>query len=232
MAKKKQKAPNVKIEWLNHLLGFLGVILGVLIAFWLNNWAQNRKELQVARVALSNIQNELERNRESLDSVILENETQLAFFEAYLVKTADDMKFLGKPGYFDSVQAIYPHLLKGENDVTVSVSLYELPDVAWRTTLNSTTLSAIDFELVYHLNEAYSLQQKLSQMDKQLIDGLINIKLDQKKAMSNIQETLGTSLQLAKKLRDRNYPECLTEIEAFMGGAEPDTASAPTDTIK
>jgi uncharacterized protein YeeX (DUF496 family) len=229
---KQRKAAKVKIEWLNHLLGFLGVILGVLIAFWLNNWAQDRKEMKIARVALANIRNEVARNLESLDSVILLNQRQMSFFDAYLEYTTDDMGFRGEQRYIDSLKQLYPEYIQDKNNVTVSLRLYELPDVAWRTTLNSSVLSAIDFELVYHLNETYSLQQKLSQMDKQLIDGVISIKMDQKKAMTNLQETLDASLQLAVKLKDRNYPEVLTEIDIFTGVLKKEAVEAASDTIR
>ena len=33
-----------KIEWLNHFVGFVSVVLGVLMAFWLNSWNESRKE--------------------------------------------------------------------------------------------------------------------------------------------------------------------------------------------
>lgn len=215
MAKKKAKTTS-RIDWLNHLLGFFGVILGVLIAFWLNSAAQERKERQVASIALQNIKAEIERNMAAIDDALDKNKMQLQFFNAYTDLVGNDMRFLGSASQRDSLYAIYPDYMDKKGGVTVNLNLYELPDVAWVTTANTSVVAAIDFELMYTLSETYNIQSRLSDLDKLLLEDLRSFNSGGRQVMLNLQQTLSTSLQLTGQLRHKKYPEALQKIDAFL----------------
>lgn len=49
-----------KIDWSNHFVNFLSVILGVYLAFWVNEWAKNREKLDEKETYLKAMTEELE----------------------------------------------------------------------------------------------------------------------------------------------------------------------------
>jgi hypothetical protein len=232
MAKQKKKAPKVKIEWLNHVLGFAGVVLGVLIAFWLNNWAGNRREQQIAEVALKNIRSEVARNQSAMDTLVQVNARQLDFLNAYLPLVDDNMTFLGSSSQFDSLQAQFPDLLLARGRLDIEIELLGLPEVAWKTSLNSSILSSIDFNLLYVINESYDLQEKVAGIDNLLISDLRNIGNGRKNDFHSFQRTLGTYMQLSEQLLLEKYPRCLKEIDLFLADGSRDTDALVLDTIK
>ncbi len=216
MAKRK-KTDKRKIDWLNHSVGFVSVVIGVIIAFWLNSWAIENKERKIAKVALQNIRSEIVKNSLSLDTLIDLNRRQLLGLETYVPKLDKDMWFVGSSAEFDSLRMRFPDLIISRGRLNIGIELYSLPDVAWKTSLNSSVLSSTDFELVYMLNEAYSLQEKISNQETMLLANLRNIGLGEKNSFIDFQRALGTYIQLAEQLNSQNYLKCIAEIDRFMG---------------
>lgn len=64
-----------KIDWLNHLLGFTVVMIGILIAFQLNTFSENRKESKLVQEHINAIVSETEFNNKRMDYAI--NATQV-----------------------------------------------------------------------------------------------------------------------------------------------------------
>ena len=69
---------NNKIDWLNHALEFVVVVVGILLAFQLNQWAEDRKEQAQVNKHLVNIAAEAEFNQAQLETAIrrLQQNTQ------------------------------------------------------------------------------------------------------------------------------------------------------------
>ena len=51
-----------KIDWLNHFVAFASSLLGILIAFQLDNWRESRGENEKMQIALQGIKKEIENN--------------------------------------------------------------------------------------------------------------------------------------------------------------------------
>lgn len=67
-----------RFPWQTLVLEFLSVLLGVLAAFAVDEWRQQRAERERARVALANITREISANRDHLQQVIVANEAREA----------------------------------------------------------------------------------------------------------------------------------------------------------
>ncbi len=59
-----------KIDWLNHSLEFVVVIVGILLAFQLNRWATEKEQLQTIDTHRSHIKEESEFNKQNFEDAI------------------------------------------------------------------------------------------------------------------------------------------------------------------
>ena len=120
------------IDWLNHFVGLISVLLGVLIAFGLNSWNESRKEDRVIQTVLVNIQDEMENNLRELDSTYLANKN-LRDFLVELLKVVDDKMDPVKPA--DSLigfrQKYADYISDDLESISILIELFELSDVAW-----------------------------------------------------------------------------------------------------
>jgi hypothetical protein len=57
-----------KADWNNHLIGFLATILGILIAFQLQDWQDTRKEKERLELGIKSLKLEITGNRELIKS--------------------------------------------------------------------------------------------------------------------------------------------------------------------
>lgn len=201
MARKRNKRI---IDWENHLLNFFGVVLGVLIAFWLNSWAHDRKERQTAVTALKNIRNELLKNKESVDSTVANHIVLFEFLDAYLPNVTDDMEARGSYRIIDSLVVAYPQYLNGRSDIEVPARIYQLSDVAWQTAVDAGIVSNLDFDLAYQLNQVYDLQEKLNSIDETIIENLNGI-TGRKETFENLKGTTKISQSIARNLQDSSF---------------------------
>lgn len=55
---------NLKIDWVNHLIGFLTALVGIVIAFQLDDWQERSREEEKLKVTLQAIKAEIDNNRE------------------------------------------------------------------------------------------------------------------------------------------------------------------------
>ncbi len=85
MSKKKQF-----IDWHNHTITFISTIIGILIAFQLEDWRENREEQVKIDKAEVSLFNELERNKVGLESIIKVNKDWLLYADFILSHTYDD----------------------------------------------------------------------------------------------------------------------------------------------
>ena len=66
-----------KIDWLNHSLEFAVVIIGILIAFQLNQWSVEKEQEKIIAIHLDQIKKESEINEHMLASAIEQGESNL-----------------------------------------------------------------------------------------------------------------------------------------------------------
>jgi len=66
-----------KINWLNHFIELVVVVIGITLAFMLNNWREGYVDHQLEKKYLNSFMDDLNFDRVQLDSLILYNETKL-----------------------------------------------------------------------------------------------------------------------------------------------------------
>ncbi|MGE0587255.1 MAG: DUF6090 family protein [Cyclobacteriaceae bacterium] len=201
-----------KIEWLNHFVGFVSVVLGVLMAFWLNSWNESRKESGSIETALQNIRNEIEKNLGGMDSIIVKNKRQRDMLEEYLEYIDEDMNVRVPKEKLSPLLAQYGEYLSTDGmGVRINLDLFQLSEVAWVTTHRTGILAAIDFELAFTLESAYDLQEKVNSFDDTIISELRNIS-GKKDSFQKIYRALDIEINLATQLKEREYPKALKAI--------------------
>ncbi|MEQ8304232.1 MAG: DUF6090 family protein [Cyclobacteriaceae bacterium] len=203
---------NVKIDWINHLVGLLGVLFGVLIAFWLNNWNESRKERDSVETALRNVKFEIEKNLGTMDSVLIINKRQRDMLEEYLEHIDEDMNAkLSKKRLNPLVEKYSDYLSADGAGVRINLELFQLSEVAWNTTHRTGILAAIHFELAFTLESAYDLQEKVNSFDNTLISELRTLS-GKRESFQRIYRALDIEINLATQLKEREFPKALKAI--------------------
>lgn len=206
-----------KIDLANHTVGFISVLMGVVIAFWLNSWSEDRKEQRTIRLALQNMKTEIKKNQTNLDSVIDKNKRQVEFLNKYLASIDEDMNIVVSQEKWKELVDTYPNQLElASSGISIQLDLYQLSGVAWATTHRTGILSSIDFELAFVLEEAYELQEKVNEFDKVFLIDLKAITND-KHAFERLSRSINLSLDLAEQLKARHYPESIKSIDMYIG---------------
>jgi hypothetical protein len=205
-----------KVDWLNHLVGLISVVFGVLIAFWLNSWSMERKEQREIRTALQNVKSEILRNQASLDSTITENKKQRDFLSDYMNYTNDKMESVVDEITWREMARKYPEFAtEKSSSVRIDMDLFQLSEVAWATTNRTGILSSIDFELAFTLEETYDLQEKVNEFDADLIADLRAIS-GNKDSFLKVFRSLSLAIDLANSLKDKSYPKTIQEIDNYL----------------
>ncbi|XOV78047.1 MAG: DUF6090 family protein [Aestuariibacter sp.] len=75
-----------KIDWLNHGLEFVVVVVGILLAFQLNQWSEERKQGELIDQHIANLLEETRFNSMMLEGAIKRHERNLELAESFLEK--------------------------------------------------------------------------------------------------------------------------------------------------
>ena len=129
-------------------LEVFSIVLGVMLALGLSEWAEDRKNQSLAETALSAVENELTSNLTVLRLIHANNEEVVESIEAGPSTTETDMNFI--PGI-------------------------QLLDAAWNAMLASGLTNHIDFETISSLAEIYSVQTVYKQTSSQMIEASMNL---------------------------------------------------------
>jgi hypothetical protein len=79
-----------KIDWLNHLLEFVVVVIGILLAFQLNTCSENKNEANLVDEHIKNIIEETQFNKRNLEYSIKYSDTILKSIDTLLVELKKD----------------------------------------------------------------------------------------------------------------------------------------------
>ncbi len=213
MAAKKKKR---NIDWLNHFVGFVGVLAGVMIAFGLNNWNESRKEERTIQAVLVNIEDELKRNSDRLDTAYMENKAIHDVLQGFLALVDDSMEPNAPADSLKQFHLRHPEFISEDfESISFSFELFQLSDVAWRTAERTNILSSMDYDLVHDLAFIYDFQSKLDRFDERIADEISNIwssstKRDWRRMLKNVN----TALVFAEVVKER-YDQLLEEINHY-----------------
>ncbi len=135
------------------LLEMFPVILGILLAFMINNWHESIKEKKALQIAKTQIVQELVKNHHECMKVIDIQEKRNDFFRVY----GDSIEKYTNMGY-----SLAQLPFQGVNIPTISRT-------AWDATNYSGIISNIDFEELQILTSVYQMQNIFADVQNQLI---------------------------------------------------------------
>ncbi|MBK7870398.1 MAG: hypothetical protein IPJ74_06790 [Saprospiraceae bacterium] len=190
-----------RLDWGNHLFNFLATLFGVLIAFYLANYQENRRDQKRLEVATKHIIAEIEKNLESTKNHIKKISLQsdaLQIFVNYLDDKNDLIatqaqidSFMKKfPGFYTlkDKKAINDSLYNWNGDLNLSFDFLGVSDIAWRNAQGMDVLHLMDFKTSSDLYGLYQFQTEAVTDAKKAIDILKN-------AMSEINTQEGKTLK-------------------------------------
>ncbi len=214
MAERKKAFQGIyRVDWFNQLIEFLGVLLGVLFALWLTDWNEGRKEKQQIQQALENMKIEIQKNREKIDSTRAQNDLQMEFMLAFLPLLDEELE---PEVPEDSIQAVirdYPAELHPSDDgLSMDFELFQLSDVSFETLSRTGLLGAVDYDLAFRFEQTYQLQEKLAQLDQDLINQMRALK-NSKESVRPVMRTVQVAQIFSQALSEQLYPMCLEGIE-------------------
>lgn len=162
---------NLKIDWVNHLIGFLTALVGIIIAFQLDDWQERNREKEKLRITLQSIKAEIDNNMEIYrsDSLstwlehwdfikshdednndeIIATEKEMNLMRAKHPTRFDEMKFIKK--YRDSLN-VYggPQIIKFDVMPKAGISTS-----SWDAAKSSDALRSLDHARMTELTNIY-----------------------------------------------------------------------------
>lgn len=224
MSKKKQF-----IDWHNHTITFISTIIGILIAFQLEDWRENREEQTKINKAETSLVNELERNKIGLETSIKENKDWLLYADFILSHTYDDHLACTQQA-LDSAIKMHPTRFSNSNfirkfDQTTNLYgmsfevdipfIFQIETATWEAVKSSGTLNFIEQSHVFWYVKTYKeLERRLSTLDeRELMEKLgnygstitlYNLVTDQTRGYEIKLDYLNRGLTALEKLREEN----------------------------
>ena len=94
-----------KINWTNHFIELLVVVVGITIAFMLESWSRERENQKVEQQYLNSFKNDIMSDASRLDSTIIAVENKLTIIKKFINEVKN-----GKVP-IEKAEGIIPHLL-------------------------------------------------------------------------------------------------------------------------
>ncbi len=120
-----------KIDWTNKGIEFITVVFGILLAFWLNNYAQQQKEKKQAQQYLQSIVEEIKSNKVELDQ-------KLPYHKGLL-----------------------RDLQENPLEARIALKASRVTDFAWQLSNNGIFKEHVDFATYRNLAKVYSMQEQM-----------------------------------------------------------------------
>lgn len=200
-----------RIDWPNHVVGFFSALFGILIAFELDEWKENRKEEKVAINAFVRLQQEIDINRNTLHETVrtnleLVNGLQMKVLDKVNDKllftgTVEEAREINNDPQLSSIAFIH---LRDEATGSVSRKGLELHVIfsglihpvihnsAWESAKTIGALNNMSYEKVLSLSSIYNPARLLDELAE--IRGLlrnaddVDTKADLEKLLSELED--------------------------------------------
>jgi len=218
-----------RIDWVNHSLSFVGTCLGVLLAVYLTNVQENRKELARLQVAMDNIKNEINGNLEKTTRHIEELEAQMKALDAIKEFIDTSMQLIATEAQIDSFQQKFPDFYDATGKDPLNDSLYEwhgkmdfdfnrleISDIAWQNAQAMDVLHLADFQKSYELHALYRFQDEVladTQKPMSILKSAISGQIDEASIYKSIFQDYRTQLTVVRMFDDglKGYYEATLE---------------------
>jgi|SRR5882672_4166620 len=172
-----------KIDWPNHIIGFFSALFGILIAFELDEWREQKKDQELAQSAFLNLKNEVGVNKNLLHENIRANLEVIHSMEAVLPRIDNKLVFHGSSHQADSINKTFGKVIfidladslkstrAGSWPVHFGVGYISIPSLqasAWESAKATGALNFLPYEKVLSLSFVYN--------DARISDELTEIK--------------------------------------------------------
>lgn len=150
------KKPNLSSNFRKFMMEMLPVIIGVLIAFMINNWNENYKSEKKFNLAKAHIIQEIKTNKSECEKILKVQEKRNEFYRTY----RDSLnKFQSKKLSFAQLP------FEGINVPSISRT-------AWDAANTSGVTGDFSFEELQMLTAIYEMQEILDDVQKQMISNV------------------------------------------------------------
>lgn len=169
-----------KIDWPNHIIGFFSALFGILIAFELEEWRDQRNQVEIARIAFENLKKEIENNRTTLHENVSANIQHLRTLQSLLHQLDNQLKFSGTSMEADSINQNFGHVVfiekpdplsKGKDKPLVhigmgNITIPSLQTSAWESAKATGALNLMNYEKVLTLSSLYNPPRLLDELNE------------------------------------------------------------------
>src|ERR1700755_1317393 len=173
----KFKLGTVHINWPDHLVGFFSALFGILIAFQLEEWRDQREREQLVSLALQNLKSEIDINKNYYGETTRFNEAFLHFLNESAPHITEELTFQGSKDLADSLSTVFPGHFSIQAaaeskkpstaplKVTLNISVHHPLTAAWESAKATGALNFMDFEKVHLLSLIYHQEKLLNEID-------------------------------------------------------------------
>lgn len=170
-----------KIDWPNHLIGFFSALFGILIAFELEEWRDQKNQVEVARVAFENLKKEVQINQNSLHENVANNIKHINTLQALFSKIDTQLRFTGSKAEADSINQNFGQVVfiewsdsvKKSNMIkpVVNIGMHNitipaLQSSAWESAKATGALNLMEYEKVQSMSYLYNPSHILEELSE------------------------------------------------------------------
>ncbi len=131
------------------LIEIFSVVFGVLLALGINEWRENLANQQAVNEIMQNIKSEIVSNIDFLEKVYENNQ------ETVRLASADTLE----------------EKVDGDRTIVPGIQLQE---TAWKTLMSTGISQHLDYDTLYRLSQAYSLQENYKKVSMSLVQAAMN----------------------------------------------------------
>lgn len=191
---------NKSSKYLKYAIGeILLVVIGILIALWINNLNDKRK-----------IDSSILNNIVRIENEILGNQKQIEKVFEYHKMVRDTIKHVSIPINFENIEDKFG-FWRGHQ-------IFRLQDAAFQTLIQSGVSQNIDAELLEDLNTLYSNQTFYNDLSKSVTQGLYTLDFSSREGMQKVKNLISMTMEDVYFLESdliTSYDECLKGIETL-----------------
>jgi hypothetical protein len=167
-----------RIDWPNHLIGFFSALFGILIAFELEEWRDQKSQAETARIAFENLKKEIQNNQTSLHENVSTNIRHISRLQGLLPRMDDQLRFSGSLTEMDSINQNFGQVVfieksdpspKNKEKPLVhigmgNITIPSLQTSAWESAKATGALNLMNYEKVLTLSSLYNPPRLLDEL--------------------------------------------------------------------
>jgi hypothetical protein len=209
--------PRFQIDLPNHVIGFFSALFGILIAFELDDWREQRNQAALARIAFENLKKEIQINQNALHENITNNLDHIQDLIGILPKLDHQLRFIGTKREADSINSNFSKIIFIDNSgnektkrplpVFIGMGNITTPSLqssAWESAKSTGALNLMEYEKVLSLSFLYN--------HSTIIDELMEIK-----TLWRASDSITSKTELAKLLdeMEKSHQTVNRELQEF-----------------